>query len=228
MNFSIVKKAVLVAAMATSLTACMTTGPALKSSNSESVAGIEARLPYANYASYFGYIDKGTAPQGTYKEKDAYYLFVWVPAAIDEIGVSMVSPASGTPSDTDFVSDAYTKLNGSNPDTFFDTYIVLDRLDIVDSAKISKGGKPLQTLTYNDDSSELPANPSGSTYNSLIRHVSEVSSPTKALVRGVYRISFTSFRSAIEGSFEATVGTNVPGIKIAKSLEELQALVNEG
>nr|WP_232011707.1 LipL32 family surface lipoprotein [Moritella yayanosii] len=63
------------------------------------------------------------------------------------------------------------------------------------------------------------ANPSGSSYNSLLRQVSEVSSPTKALVRGVYRISFTSFRSAIEGSFEATIDTNVPGVNIAASLE---------
>lgn len=228
MDFSIVKKTAFGLAVAASLSACMSTGPALKSSNSQSVAGVEARLPYANYTNYYGYVDQGTAPQGKYKGKDAYYLYAWVPAAVDEIGVSMVSPAASTPSDSDFVNELFSDLHESNPNTFFDTYIVLDRLDILDSAKIKKGGKSLQTLTYNDDSSELPANPGGQSYNSLLRQVSEVSNPTKALVRGVYRISFTSFRGDVEGSFEATVGTNVPGVKIAASLEELHKLVNEG
>ncbi len=228
MDFSIVKKAVLGLAVAASLTACMSTGPELKSSNSQSVAGVEARLPYANYTNYFGYVDESSTPQGKYKGKDAYYLYAWVPAAVDEIGVSMISPAANKPSDSDFVNESFTKNNEKNPNKFFDTYMVLDRLDILDSAKIKKGGKSLQTLTYNDDSSELSANPGGQSYNSLLRQVSDISNPTEALVRGVYRISFTSFRSAIEGSFEATVGTNVPGVKIASSLEELHKLVNEG
>ncbi|SGZ04392.1 LipL32 [Moritella viscosa] len=139
----------------------------------------------------------------------------------------MISPAEATPAEGDFVQSTFEASLQSAPNKFFDTYITLDRLNIVDKAKINKGGKVLQALNYNDDTSELPANPSGSSYNSLLRQVSEVSSPTKALVRGVYRISFTSFRSAIEGSFEATIGTNVPGVKIAASLEELHELVNK-
>ncbi|MDB2387207.1 Lipl32 family lipoprotein [Shewanella sp.] len=226
MDFSIVKKVTLGLAITASLGACMSTGPALKSSNSESVAGIEARVPYANYTNYYGYVDKKTEPQGQYKGKDAYYLYAWVPAAVDEIGVSMVSPAANKPAESDFVNELYTELNESNPDKFFDTYIVLDRLNILDTAKIKKGGESLQTLTYNDDSSELPANPGGRNYNSLLRQVSDINNPTKALVRGVYRISFTSFRGEVEGSFEATVGTNIPGVKIASSLEELHKLVN--
>lgn len=58
MDFSIVKKVTLGLAITASLGACMSTGPALKSSNSESVAGIEARVPYANYTNYYGYVDK--------------------------------------------------------------------------------------------------------------------------------------------------------------------------
>ena len=228
MDLSTVKKAAFGLAVATTLSACMSTGPALKSSNSKSVAGIEARVPYTNYTNYYGYVDKKSKPQGKYKGKDAYYLYAWVPAAVDEIGVSMVSPAANKPTDTDFVNASYTELHESNPNKFFDTYLVLDRLDIMDTAKIKKGGKSLQTLTYNDDSSELPTNPDGRSYNSLLRQVSDINNPTKALVRGVYRVSFTSFRSAIEGSFEATIGTNIPGVKVASSLEELHKLVNEG
>ncbi|MFY8351774.1 LipL32 family surface lipoprotein [Pseudoalteromonas sp. SSM20] len=223
------KKALLIASSAVALTACVSSsGPALKSSVTQGVAGVEARLPYANYTNYFGYVDASVKPEGKYKNKDAYYLYAWVPAAVDEIGVSMVSPATSTPADSDFVNANYTKNYGSDSKTFFDTYLVLDRMDIIDPAKIKNGGKSLQTLTYNDDSSELPQNPGGQSYNSLLRQTSDVNNPTKALVRGVYRISFTSFRSAVEGSFEATVGTNVPGVKIAASLEELHNLVNEG
>lgn len=223
------KKALLIASSAVALTACVSSsGPALKSSVTQGVAGVEARLPYANYTNYFGYVDASVKPEGKYKNKDAYYLYAWVPAAVDEIGVSMVSPATSTPADSDFVNANYTKNYGSDSKTFFDTYLVLDRMDIIDPAKIKNGGKSLQTLTYNDDSSELPQNPGGQSYNSLLRQTSDVNNPTKALVRGVYRISFTSFRSSVEGSFEATVGTNVPGVKIAASLEELHNLVNEG
>ncbi|MEC8328175.1 MAG: LipL32 family surface lipoprotein [Pseudomonadota bacterium] len=223
------KKALLAASSALALTACMSgTGPALKSSVTQGVAGVEARLPYANYTNYFGYVDASVKPEGKYKNKDAYYLYAWVPAAVDEIGVSMVSPATSTPSDSDFVNVNYTNNFENDSKTYFDTYIVLDRMDIIDPAKIKNGGKSLQTLTYNDDSSELPQNPGGQSYNSLLRQTSDINNPTKALVRGVYRISFTSFRSAVEGSFEATVGTNVPGVKIAASLDELHNLVNEG
>lgn len=223
------KKALLAASSALALTACMSgTGPALKSSVTQGVAGVEARLPYANYTNYFGYVDASVKPEGKYKNKDAYYLYAWVPAAVDEIGVSMISPATSTPSDSDFVNVNYTNNFENDSKTYFDTYIVLDRMDIIDPAKIKNGGKSLQTLTYNDDSSELPQNPGGQSYNSLLRQTSDINNPTKALVRGVYRISFTSFRSAIEGSFEATVGTNVPGVKIAASLDELHNLVNEG
>ena len=226
MNFSIIKKAAVLLAVATTLSAC-SFGPALTSSNSTNIAGFyEVKAPYTSYTSYFGYVEQGTAPQGKYKGKDAYYLYLWVPAVIDEIGVSMVSPATNTPSESDFVSELYTEVAEANADKFFDTYIVLDRLKIVEPTAINKGGDVLQTLTSNDDSSELEANPSGSKYNSLLRHVSDTSNPTKALVRGVYRISFTSFRSAIEGSFEATVGTNIPGVKIAPTLEALHELVN--
>lgn len=208
------------------LAGCSATGPHLKSSISKGVAGVEARLPYANYSNYFGYVDKSVQPEGKYKGKDTYYLYAWVPAAVDEIGVSMMSPAVSAPQGTDFTHKNYAPGMEKDAAKFFDTYIVLDRLNIIDNTKIKNGGKVLQNLGRNDDTSELPANPSGASYNSLLRKTTSMNNPSEALVRGVYRISFTSFRSSVEGSFEATIGTNVPGVKIAASLEELHELVN--
>ena len=46
------------------LAGCMSTGPHLKSSNKESIAGMEVRAPYVNYTSYFGYVDDSVTPDG--------------------------------------------------------------------------------------------------------------------------------------------------------------------
>jgi len=221
-----ISRLVLPFVAASVLAACSATGPHLKSSISEGVAGIEARLPYANYSNYFGYVDSSVQPEGKYKGKDTYYLYAWVPAAVDEIGVSMISPAVSAPAEADFKHANFTSGMQKDADKYFDTYIVFDRLNIIDNTKIKNGGKVLQNLGRNDDTSELPANPSGANYNSLLRKTTSMNNASEALVRGVYRISFTSFRSNVEGSFEATIGTNVPGVKIAASLEELHELVN--
>jgi len=201
--------------------------PKLKSSRSEGVGPLKVQLPYVNYVNYFGYVSKDVKPEGKYKDKDAYYLYVWVPGAIDEIGVSMVSPAKGKPGKKDFKHANFKEGMKKDKKAFFDTYLVLDRMDVSDPAKIKSASKSIQQLSYNDDSSEMGKNPSGRKYNSLLRHESEVGSPTKALVRGLYRITFTSFRGSVQGSYKATIGSNIPGLKIAASLEELHKLVNE-
>ena len=56
------------------LSGCMSTGPHLKSSISEGVAGLEARLPYADYVNYFGYVDSNMKSQGKYKGKDVCHM----------------------------------------------------------------------------------------------------------------------------------------------------------
>jgi len=198
-----------------------------KSSKTEGVGPLKVNLPYVKYEKYFGYVDTNVKPEGKYKDKDAYYLYLWVPAAIDELGVSMVSPAIDKPGKKDFVHSVFKKGMKKDKKAFFDTYLVLDKLDISDTKKIVNGGKVIKTLKTNDDSSELPKNPGGKKYNSILRHESKVSSPTESLVRGVYRISFTSFRGKVNGSYMATIGSNIPGIKVANSLEKLSKLVNK-
>lgn len=215
----------LLALFGAGLNGCAVGG--LKSSIQKGIGPIQFRFPYANYVSYYGYVSPSVKPDGKYKGKDAYYLYIWVPAVIDEVGVSMYSPADKAPGDSDFKHAYFEEGFSKNAEAFFDTYLALEKLDIMDPAQIQAGGKVVSLLQVNDDSSELPPNPSGSSYNSLLRHESEVSNPLKALVRGVYRITFTSFRGQVEGSYIATVGTNVPGVKVAASLEELHKLVNE-
>lgn len=193
--------------------------PNLTSSNSMALGLMEA--PYANYVEYYGYVDPDAKPDGTYEGKDAHYLYVWVPAAIDEIGVSMKSPAKSEPTDGDFVQANYQKGMEENPKAWFDTYLVLERMKATSVSDISAGAGVRIELEKDDDSVEMPANPEGNTYNSLLR----VQSSETPLVRGLYRITFTSFRGEVEGNFIAHIGTNVPGVKIAESAEKLKEMV---
>lgn len=203
-------------------------GNDLKSSHTKKVAGVEVQAPYVKYTKFFGYVDESIKPDGKYKDRDTFYLYVWVPAAMDEIGVSMVSPAKGKPKKKkDFVHPQYKAGMKKDKKAYFDTYINFDRMDVIEPSKIKDGGKVLSAMAKNDDSSELPKNPGGQSYNSLLRVVTDTSNPKKALVRGLYRISLTSFRSKIEGSYLATIGSNVPGIKMAASLEDLHKIVNK-
>jgi predicted small secreted protein len=219
---------VFAAIAAVALSSCSSQMYTLKSSNSKTVMGKTVNAPYANVVNYFGYVAPEVKPAGNYKGKDAYYLYVWVPAVIDELGVSMYSPVDAKPGSGDFVHPAFESNFKKDPNAFFDTFLALDRMVILDAAKIKDGASAaVMPLGTNDDTSEIPANPAGRQYNSLLRAISDTKSPTKALVRSVYRITFTSFRGNVKGSYLVQVGTNVPGVKIAASLDELHKIVNE-
>jgi hypothetical protein len=114
---------------------------------------------------------------------------------------------------------------------YFDTYITLERSSIVSKGDINAdkvAAAKWVTLARNDDSSEMPKQPSGSSYNSLLRYKSEVSNPTKALTIGLYRVGFTTYKTGeVNGTFLAEVASPIaiPGVAMAKTLEELNALL---
>ncbi len=194
----------------------------------KSVMGQEVRVPYTSMVSYYGYVKPGTAPDATVNEKKMYYLYIWIPVAAPEIGIRMISPI---PSDmkaatTDYSSDVYT-ANSTERTTYFDTWIALEKADgIMKKEDISSksGTAKWNIIDQNDDSSEMPKQPSGNAYNSLMRVTSEVSNPLKALTIGLYRIAFTTYKTGeVQGSFLAQVGApvDIPGIVIAKDIESL-------
>lgn len=222
---TLLKKMAIVAVMsAFTVTSCST--PQFYRIDSDNKVGT-MRTPYAYIVNYYGYVSPEVKPQGKYKKKDAYYLYLWIPVALDEIGVAMYSPCDIKPSKGDLVNSAFDVNFNKDPKVFFDTYLSLDRMIILDPAKIKAGSNAtIMPLDVNDDTSEIPANPSGSSNNSLIRIKNDVNNPAKGLVKSVYRITFTSFRGEVKGSYLCQVGTNVPGVKIADSLEELGKIVN--
>ncbi|MBI5219556.1 MAG: hypothetical protein HY958_11550 [Bacteroidia bacterium] len=193
----------------------------------------DVRIPYTDVIDYFGYVKPGEPGDETKNGKKYYYLYVWIPVVAPEIGIRMVSPVTSlTPGKASFVSPAW---EGGKADkkNFFDTWISFERAEgIFKKEDILAKGKSCNWNSYgqNDDSSELPKQPSGNKYNSVLRITSEISNPLKALVVGLYRIGFTTYKvGEVQGSFYAQVGAPVklPGVVIAKDLESLVKMMDQ-
>lgn len=199
----------------------------------KSVFGQEIRIPYLDVISYFGYIKEGSVPDEERGGKKYYYLYLWIPVAAPEIGIRMVSPIPShlSPGKEDFVMEDYT-ANFNERKKYFDTWISFERADLVmNDSNFVANAKTANWRMYaqNDDTGDLPAQPSGSKYNSQMRISSETSNPSKSLVMGLYRIGFTTFKTGeVQGSFIAQIGAVVklPGIKIAKDLESLKVAMD--
>ncbi len=219
--------------LAASLSACASGGmPAFGAEmGKKSVMGNDVRIPYTSVTSYYGYIKPGAKPDAVVDNKNFYYLYLWIPAIAPEMGVRMMSPvpaeAAVAPEgafkapdwDTDGVADAKGDKN------YFDTYITFERHataitaeGVAEAAADITGGTWMK-LESNDDTSELPAQPSGSNYNSLLR----VTDATK-LLRGLYRIGFTTYKKGdVKGTFMAQIGAPIelPGVAIDKDINAL-------
>ncbi len=183
------------------------------------------KVPYTDVVSYLGYAAPGNEDE-VKEGKKFYYIYVWIPAVAPELGVRMMSPVGKTKIKGATEAAAYTENAGSSD--YFDTYITLERSDIVSKDKISEDAVKAAnwtTLAKNDDSSEMPKQPSGSSYNSLLRYKSEASDPLKALTVGLYRIGFTTYKTGeVKGTFLAQVAAPIklPGVVMAKTIEDLK------
>jgi len=136
-----------------------------------------------------------------------------------------MSPAKGSKVKKAIKGSDYD--DNANSKDYFDTYITLERSDIFTKDKIANATNANWTiLAKNDDSGEMPKQPSGRGYNSLLRYKSKVGDPVKALTRGLYRIGFTTYKKGeVKGTFLAQIGSPVklPGVVMAKTVEELLA-----
>ncbi|UOB18516.1 Lipl32 family lipoprotein [Abyssalbus ytuae] len=195
------------------------------SSSEKKIGPKTIRVPYTDVISYKGFASPGNEDE-IKDGKKFYYIYVWIPLAAPELGVRMMSPVGKVKIKNAIESKAYTENAGSSD--YFDTYITLERSDIIKKENISQEGvknATWVTLKYNDDSSEMPALPNGSKYNSLLRYTSDINNPTKALTAGLYRIGFTTYKvGEVKGTFLAEVGAPVklPGVAMAKTIEKLK------
>lgn len=197
------------------------------------VFGQEIRLPYTDVLSYYGYIKPGSTCDEERGGKKYYYLYLWIPTAIPELGLRMVSPVPKEmkPEKLDYVMDEYTE-NSSDRTSYFDTWICLEKSDVYfnDSNFVDKVKNANWTMmAQNDDSDELPKQPSGKKYNSMMRISSDANNPTKSLVKGLYRIGFTTYKTGeVKGSFIAQIGAviKIPGTVITKTIEGMKTILD--
>lgn len=193
----------------------------------------EVRAPYLSVTNYYGYIKTGSEPDAVINGKKMYFLYLWIPLAIPELGVRMISPIpkSMNPEEGDFVGADFT-ANAQERSNYFDTWITLERADMVVTVEgIANAGNETWTqYGVNDDSGEMPSQPSGSFYNSLMRISSDTNNPQKALVRGLYRIGFTTYKTGeVQGSFLAQLGATLklPGVAVSNNLNDLVNMLNQ-
>lgn len=196
----------------------------------KTVMGQEVRAPYTSVTSYYGYVKPGSKPDAVVENKNFYYLYLWIPLVAPEMGVRMASPvpASAKPGETDFKApdwDSAGAADAQGAKNYFDTYITFERhgtaitADGVAEAAADITGGAWIKLESNDDTSELPAQPSGRSYNSLLR-VTDIAK----LLRGLYRIGFTTYkRGDVKGTFIAQIGAPVdlPGVIVDKDINNL-------
>lgn len=194
-------------------------------SSIEKVVGPKTiRVPYTDVISYMGYAQPGSE-EAVVDGKKFNFIYVWVPAVAPELGVRMLSPTAGLKI-KGAVQSADFAAHAGDAD-FFDTYITLEKSSITSAGDISESNvksAKWTVLDRNDDSSEMPKQPSGSSYNSLLRYKSDASNPLKALSKGLYRIGFTTYKKGeVKGTFLAEVAAPVklPGVVMAKDLNEV-------
>ncbi len=188
------------------------------------------RAPYMSTVKYFGYVQPGEQPDEVINGKKIYYLYVWVPLVAPEIGVRMFSPVAdlATPAEGDIVAANYEAGIAADAESYFDTWISFERaVSIIDPSDIDANVSSTNWIKYatNDDSSEMPKQPSGSSYNSLMR----LEATEEPLVRGLYRIGFTTYKvGEVKGSFYAEVGApiDMPGVVVAKTTDDILAAIN--
>ncbi len=199
------------------------------SSVTKSIGPKTVAVPYTDVVTYLGYAAPNTE-DAVVEGKKFYYIYVWIPAVAPELGVRMMSPAPDKLPKT-VTKSADFEANATSKD-YFDTYITLERSDIVKKEDITEDGVKNAkwfVLERNDDSGEMPKNPGGSSYNSLLRYKSEASDPLKALTVGLYRVGFTTFKvGEVNGTFLAEVAAPIklPGVAVAKTIDELNAQLN--
>ena len=187
-------------------------------------------VPYTDVTSYMGFASPGTEDE-IKDGKKFYYIYVWIPVVVPEIGVRMMSPAASIKSKNILKSKEY--IDNSDSKDYFDTYITLERSNIFTKQGISEDGvanASWNTLARNDDSGEMPKNPGGRSYNSLLRYESNLNDPLGSLTVGLYRIGFTTYKKGeVSGTFLAQVASSIklPGVGVAKTINALLEQIND-
>jgi hypothetical protein len=159
-------------------------GPFCSFSVNYDQSGQESIGPYIGTVRYFNFFEKDDPADDTSKNQNRYYFYFSLPVSTNEIGARAVSPIPTTilPARGDQVAVNYFE-NESNKGDFFDPVIIIEKC-ISDE----NGNSQWIELGMNDNSEELPAQPTGERKNALVRVTSDTADVNKMLVPALYRV----------------------------------------
>lgn len=192
------------------------------------------RIPYADLVGYFGYAQPGAPPDEVRGTQKAFYVYLWLPRAVPELGARMISPVPSSikPTPRDIVDTAFRQKSMEDAASFFDPWIRIERCPTAASPEdTAKPCGQWVVLGDNDDAEELPALPTGVHGNALLRITSVNDDPLKSVGRGLYRIAFGTTKSGdIKGTYLLQIGVPIElrGLTMARSLAELQKVLSSG
>ncbi|MBN1960945.1 MAG: hypothetical protein JW841_08360 [Deltaproteobacteria bacterium] len=201
----------------------------------------EIRLPYADIYGYFGFAkptndnsQNQLDPKTTLTEARAFYVYLWLPQALPELGLRLISPVpkSIEPSPRDAGDDNFEQNYYQDPKSFFDAWMRIERCPTIAMPEVVNNQQCSQwvKLAENDDSKEMPDLPNGIYGNCLMRVASINDDPLKSISRGLYRIAIGADKNnKLFGSFLLQVGAPVElnGLAMARSTEELHKIITK-
>jgi hypothetical protein len=195
---------------------------------SKFAAGGEKGIAYSMQKSFFGKLPSDTIPFYILHDTTYYYVYLWLPKPVRELGIQLISPVPqfGSARKGDYEAEDYhdsLKIAGK----YFDPVLIAERMLGIDSpeAALKRGKEFMVNMMFgrNDNSNEAPSQPTMMRKNSLLRIGVNEKDSTYAPA-GVYMILFTSAdNKKPEGTFVLQVGVTeiVPGLKIFRRLNEL-------
>lgn len=176
--------------------------------------------PYVGSVRYFGFFEEEEYIDESGEQEYRYYFYFTLPESTTEIGARAVSPIPTTimPSRGDQVAVNYFE-NESNKQDFFDPVIVIEKC-----VNDANGNSYWVELGKNDNSDELPAQPTGERKNACVRVASDSTNADKMLVPALYRVVVmdSENRPAVGGCF-IQLGTTrqISGLRLYHSPDEM-------
>jgi hypothetical protein len=197
---------------------------------SKFAAGGERGVAYPMGKSFFGKLPTHSIPRAlTKSDTTIYYIYLWLPQPVKEIGLQLISPVPQFASawKGDYEAEDYhdsLKVTGK----YFDPVLELKYVENILSPEeiFSQKGKntPWKLLGRNDNSQEAPSQPTMMRKNSLFRF-GATETDTSYAPAGLYVIEFPTIENKVtpEVTFVLQVGVTevVPGLKLFRRKDEL-------
>ncbi|HLG34077.1 MAG TPA: LipL32 family surface lipoprotein [Bacteroidia bacterium] len=190
-------------------------------------AGGESGVAYPLQKNFFGKLPTDTIPSYTRGDTTFYFVYVWLPEPVRELGVQLISPvpefASAAKGDYE-TEDYHDSLKAAGK--YFDPQLLVERVLNINFPEeiFVKGNKAAwRLLGRNDNSAEAPAHPSLKKNNSLFR-TGITEKDTSPVPAGLYCITIAAAENKKpEGTFVLQVGgtEQIPGLKIFRRADEL-------